>query len=58
MKQKFNREPSKCHCGKVALYRVHKSGFCREHYDDAVKAKAEDLKQQKIFMVSRELKRK
>lgn len=28
-------DPEKCHCGKVALYRVEKEGFCRDHKDEA-----------------------
>ena len=27
-----------CYCGKKALRRVGKIGYCREHYDEAVKA--------------------
>lgn len=57
MKRKEAPEPSKCHCGKVALYRVFRAGYCRDHYDEAVKDEARVRRKQKEFAIARSLKR-
>lgn len=45
--------PMKCKCGKVALYRVFRVGYCRNHYDDAVKDEAGVRLKQKAFAIAR-----
>lgn len=51
-------EPSKCHCGKVALYKVFRVGYCRDHYQEAVKDQAGVLAKQKAFAISKGFKQK
>lgn len=46
-----------CHCGKVALYRVYKAGFCKEHYEDGVKAAEDNTKKLKAFAIAGGFKR-
>ncbi len=55
--KKSEYEPKKCHCGKVALYRVYFKGYCKEHYADAVKDEAAVRRQQKEFAIARDLRR-
>ncbi len=57
MESKFKPEPKKCHCGKKALYMVFKAGYCRDHYDEAVKDQAGVLRKQKEFAIARRLKK-
>lgn len=45
------RKKLKCHCGKAALYHVYKFGFCREHYEDGVKAQSKCLQDQKKWAI-------
>lgn len=57
MKRKFRiPEPKKCHCGKTALYKVFWVGYCRDHYEQAVKDQARILRKQKEFAILRRLK--
>lgn len=48
-------EPKKCHCGKVALYRVFRRGYCKEHYADAVKDEAGVRRKQTEFAIARDM---
>jgi hypothetical protein len=34
------RQPKYCHCGKVALYKVNGTGYCRDHKHEAVARRA------------------
>jgi len=47
----------KCHCGKVALHQVCKTGYCRDHYAEAVKDQASVLAKQKAFAIARGFKK-
>lgn len=57
MKKKFTSEPAKCHCGKTALYKVFRVGYCRDHYADAVKDQARVMLKQKAFAISKGFKK-
>lgn len=53
---KFEYEPKKCHCGKVALYKVYQVGYCKDHYEEAVKDEAGVRRKQMEFAIARRLK--
>lgn len=55
LKEKFKYEPKKCHCGKTALYKVYRRGYCKDHYADAVKDEADVRRSQKEFAIARDL---
>ena len=57
-KSKSNPEPTHCFCGKVALYRVFRVGYCRDHYAEAVKDEAGVRRKQKEFAIARSLRRR
>lgn len=49
-------EPKKCClCDKVALYRVYFKGYCKTHYEDAVKDEAGVRTKQKSFAIARKM---
>lgn len=49
--------PLKCFCGKVALYHVYRVGYCKEHYEDAVKDMKQVREKQKAFAIADGFKR-
>ena len=57
MKRRIPSPPMKCHCGKVAMYRVFRVGYCRDHYAQAVKDQAGVLAKQKAFAIARGFKK-
>jgi hypothetical protein len=58
MKSKSNTEPKKCHCGKTALYRVFRVGYCKDHYAEGVADQARVLAKQKAFAIVNRVKAK
>ena len=52
-RRKSKPEPETCRlCGKVALYRVFRVGYCRDHYAEGVKDQAGVMAKQKAFAIA------